>query len=340
MVDNTKEPVTVEKEARCNQKLKIMYLMKILMEYTDENHSVTLAEIVEKLKEYGVSAERKSLYSDIENLRLYGMDIIGSQYDRTFHYQVANRQFELAELKLLVDSVQSARFITEKKSKELIKKIETYASKYEAAKLDRQVSVAGRVKAMNERVYYSVDAIHEALSDNKQITFQYFSWNVNKEMELRHDGVYYSISPWALCWDDEKYYLIGFDNKENKIKHFRVDKMKNTSIVDAKRLGQEEFKKMPMSDYTNRLFGMFEGDYEPVRLRCENSLVNVMIDRFGLDIPIIKVDDNHFDTTVRVSVSRMFLGWIMSLPGVKIMSPQSTVDMMVEEINRLVATYI
>ena len=144
---------------------------------------------------------------------------------------------------------------------------------------------------------------------------------------------------WALCWDDEKYYLIGFDNKESKIKHFRVDKMKNTSIVDEKRLGQSEFKKIPMTDYTNRLFGMFEGDYEPVRLRCENSLANVMIDRFGLDIPIVKVDDEHFDTTVRVSVSRLFLGWVMSLPGVKIMSPQSTVDMMVEEIDRLISIY-
>ena len=335
----TKEVVTVEKEARCSQKLKIMYLMKILMENTDEEHAITLVEIVSRLKEYGISAERKSIYSDIENLRAYGIDVEGYQLDRTYYYKVVNRKFDTAELKLLVDSVQSARFITEKKSRDLIKKLEAYTSKYEAAKLDRQVSVAGRVKTMNERIYYSVDAIHEALSNNYQITFQYFSWNLKKQMEYRHDGEYYCVSPWALCWDDDQYYLIGYDNKEEKIKHFRVDKMVNTSIVEEDRLGKEAFAKVPLAEYTDRLFGMFEGDSEKVRLRCENGLANVIIDRFGNDIPIIKVDDEHFETTVKVSVSRMFLGWIMSLPGVKIVSPQSTIDMMKDEIARLQAMY-
>lgn len=325
--------------ARSNQKLKIMYLMKILMENTDENHDITLAEISDQLKSYGVTAERKSLYNDIEQLRLFGMDIIGAQYDRTYHYQVVNRQFELAELKLLVDSVQSAKFITEKKSKDLIKKLEAYASKYEAEKLNRQVKVAGRVKTMNERIYYSVDAIHEALSDNRQITFQYFSWNVDKKMELRHDGAYYEVSPWALCWDDEKYYLIGFDNKENKIKHYRVDKMTNTSVVNEKRLGKKEFSQISMSDYTNRLFGMFEGELTSVVLNCENQLANIMIDRFGMDIPIIKKDAEHFEINVRVSVSRLFLSWIMALPGVKIVSPDNVVDQMKTEIKRLQEIY-
>lgn len=333
------EAVKVEKEARSNQKLKIMYLMKILMENTDEEHAITLVEIVSKLKEYGINAERKSLYSDIENLRIYGIDVEGYQLDRTYYYKVVNRQFDTAELKLLVDSVQSARFITEKKSRDLIKKLEAYTSKYEAAKLDRQVSVAGRVKTMNERIYYSVDAIHEALSNNKQIVFQYFSWNSDKKMEYRHEGAYYSVSPWALCWDDDQYYLIGYDNKEGKIKHFRVDKMVNTSAIEEDRLGREAFSKVPMAEYTDRLFGMFEGNSENVRLRCENHLANVIIDRFGIDIPIINVDDDHFETTVKVSVSRMFLGWIMSLPGVQIVSPKSTVDMMKDEIARLQEMY-
>lgn len=338
MADELREGA--ERGARSNQKLKIMYLMKILMEYTDEEHDITLAEIVEKLKAYGITAERKSLYSDIENLRMYGMEIEGQQYDRTFHYRVINRQFELAELKLLVDSVQSARFITEKKSKELIEKIEDYASKYEAEKLNRQVNVSGRVKTQNKRVYYSVDAIHEAISYNKQIKFQYFTWTVDKKMELRHDGAYYSVSPWALCWDDEKYYLIGFDNTEGKIKHFRVDKMTNTDVVDEKRLGKREFSQINMSEYSNKLFGMFEGESHNVRLRCDNSAANIIIDRFGSDVPIIKVDDEHFETVVKVSVSRMFLGWVMSIPGVKIVSPESTVEMMKEEIKRLSEMYI
>lgn len=326
---------TSERGARSNQKLKIMYLMKILLENTDEVHDITLSEIVEKLKTYGVSAERKSLYSDIENLRTYGMDIIGTQYDRTYHYQVVNRQFELAELKLLVDSVLSAKFITEKKSKELIKKITASASKFEAEKLNRQIKVAGRVKTMNERIYYSVDAIHEALSDNRQITFQYFSWNVDKKMELRHDGAFYEVSPWALCWDDEKYYLIGLDNKVGKIKHYRVDKMVNTSVVNEKRLGKKEFQEVNVSDYTNRLFGMFDGELTSVVLYCENHLANIMIDRFGTDVPILKKDDNHFEINVRVSVSKLFLSWIMALPGVKIVSPDNVIEEMKAEIRRL-----
>lgn len=239
-----------------------------------------------------------------------------------------------------MEQINSEQTVTEKKSKDLIKKLEAYASKYEAAKLDRQVSVAGRVKAMNERIYYSVDAIHEALSENKQIRFQYFSWNNHKKMELRHEGEYYSVSPWTLCWDDDQYYLIGFDNNEGKIKHFRVDKMTNTSIVEEKRLGKEDFAKIPMSEYTDRLFGMFEGEYSTVRLNCENHLANVIIDRFGTDIPFIQVDDNHFETTVKVSVSRMFLGWIMSLLGVKIVSPEKIVEMMKEEIARLQKLYV
>ena len=190
---------------RSKQKLKIMYLMKILMEKTDEDHDITLAEIVRDLDAYGVTAERKSLYSDIENLREFGLEIVGESYDRTYHYRLINRTFELAELKLLVDSVQSAKFITEKKSKELIKKLETYTSKYQSEKLNRQVNVAGRVKTMNENVYYSVDCIHEAINNDRQISFQYFTWNAQKKEELKHDGKIYHVSPWALCWDDEKY---------------------------------------------------------------------------------------------------------------------------------------
>ena len=325
---------------RSNQKLKIMYLMKILLDETDETHDITLNEIVKKLKSYNVTAERKSLYDDIENLRQFGFDIIGSQYDRSYHYKIASRDFQLVELKLLVDAVQSAKFITKKKSDELIKKIESFASKYEAKQLHRQVNVNGRVKSMNERVYYSVDTIHDALCKECQIKFQYFSWTVDKKMELKHDGAYYSVSPWALCWDDEKYYLIGYDNREMKIKHFRVDKMTNVSTTDEKRLGKEPFAQIKMSEYTNKLFGMFDGDLESVTLLCENHTANVIIDRFGTDIPIIKTDEEHFTVKVKVSVSKIFLGWIMAIPGIKIVAPESTVDMMKDEIKRLQEMYM
>ena len=340
MQQDGEEKKKIIRGPRSNQKLKIMYLMKILLEETDETHDITLNEIVKKLKLYNVTAERKSLYDDIENLRQFGFDIIGSQYDRTYHYKIASRDFELVELKLLVDAVQSARFITKKKSDELIKKIESFSSKYEAKKLDRQVNVNGRVKTMNERVYYSVDTIHEALCEEKQIKFQYFSWTVDKKMELRHDGAYYSVSPWALCWDDEKYYLVAYDNKEDKIKHFRVDKMANVSVIDEERLGKAEFSQINMSEYTNKLFGMFDGNPETVTLLCENQAANVIIDRFGTDVPIIKTDEEHFTVKIKVSVSKLFLGWIMAIPGIKIVAPENTVNMMRDEIKRLQEMYM
>lgn len=346
-MENTSEQKTENQEKkkivrgpRLNQKLKIMYLMKILLEETDEDHDLTLNEIVEKLKAYNVTAERKSLYSDIENLRTFGLDIIGMQYGKTYHYKVASRQFQLVELKLLVDAVQSSRFITEKKSDELIAKLESYASKYEAKKLARQVNVNGRVKTMNERIYYSVDKIHEALNEESQIKFQYFTWTADKKMELKHGGAYYCVSPWALCWDDEKYYLVGYDNREYKIKHFRVDKMADVSVVYEEREGKEEFSKMQMSEYTNRLFGMFDGNLETVTLLCENHAANVIIDRFGTDIPLMKTDAEHFTVRVRVSVSKLFLSWIMAIPGVKIVAPERTVDMMKSEIKRLQEMYL
>ena len=242
-----------------NQKLKLIYLMKILLERTDETHSITMSEIIDALAVYDISAERKSLYNDIENLRVYGLDVIGTQEDRTYSYHIGNRQFELAELKLLVDSVQSAKFITAKKSNELIKKIEGLASKYEASQLHRQVFVAGRVKTMNESIYYNVDRIHTAIAENSRITFQYFQWNVDKKMELRHGGSLYEVSPWSLSWDDENYYLVGFDSKAGKIKHYRVDKILRIQISKEEREGKEHFQKLDMADYAKKSFGMFGG---------------------------------------------------------------------------------
>ena len=181
-----------------NQKLKILYLMKILLEETDEMHSITMSEILSKLSSYGVKAERKSIYDDIECLKTYGLDIILEKEGNTYAYRVASRQFELAELKLLVDSVQSSKFITEKKSHQLIKKIEALASRHEASKLQRQVYTMERVKTENESIYYNVDQIHDAIASNVQITFQYFNWNANKQKVLRKNGAIYKVSPWAL----------------------------------------------------------------------------------------------------------------------------------------------
>lgn len=323
-----------------NQKLKIVYLMKILLEKTDETHSITMPEIISSLKNYGISAERKSIYSDIENLRLFGMDIIGEQRERTFYYHVGSRQFELAELKLLVDSVQSAKFITAKKSNELIKKIEGFASKYEASQLQRQVYVAERIKTMNESIYYNVDKIHTAIGANSKITFQYFQWDVHKKMVMRKDGALYEVSPWALSWDDENYYLIAFDSNEDKIKHFRVDKMLHIDVKNEQREGKEKFKEFNMAVYARKTFGMFGGEEQKVKLLCENSFAGVMIDRFGKDVFLVPTDETHFTVNVNVAVSRQFLAWVIALgEGVKIVEPESVVRQMREEVEGLMRQY-
>lgn len=323
-----------------NQKLKLIYLMKILLERTDETHGITMPEIIEALAAYDISAERKSLYNDIESLRVYGLDIIGTQEDRNYFYHIGSRQFELAELKLLVDSVQSAKFITEKKSNELIKKIEGLASQYEASQLHRQVFVAGRVKTMNESIYYNVDRIHTAIAENSRITFQYFQWNVEKKMELRHNGAVYEVSPWSLSWDDENYYLIAYDNGEEKIKHFRVDKMLNIQSNGETREGKQAFKSFDMAAYSRKMFGMYGGKEEWVRLECDNSYAGVMVDRFGKDISMIPLDDTRFTVNVEVAVSSQFIAWVIGLgEGVRITGPERVVAMVKTEIDRLIKQY-
>lgn len=324
-----------------NQKLKIVYLMKVLLDNTDETHSITMTEIISLLEAYGISAERKSIYDDIENLRQYGMDIIGKQQDRTYYYHVGTRYFELAELKLLVDSVQSAKFITAKKSRDLIKKIEAFASKYEALKLNRQVFVSERVKTMNESIYYNVDMIHAAIGSNIQIAFQYFQWDVNKEMVLRKNGDLYEVSPWALSWDDENYYMIAYDDFEHKIKHFRVDKMLHITILDKKREGKKLFGQFDMALYAKKTFGMFSGEEQIVKLECINDFAGVIIDRFGKEVTLIKLDDEHFTVNLKVAVSRQFIAWVIALgEGVRIIGPDSVLEQVREETCRLMRQYV
>ena len=323
-----------------NQKLKMLYLAKIFSEDTDDFHSLTMPQIIEKLSDYGVNADRKTLYLDFEELRHFGMDIIAVKEGRSCYYHLGNRDFELPELKLLVDSVQSAKFITDKKSKELIKKLEALVSKYEGKQLHRQVVIAGRIKSMNESIYYNVDKLHEAIGVDSQIRFKYYQWNVEKEMELRKGGAWYQISPWGLMWDDENYYLVGYDDGDGKIKHYRVDKMLRISVTDDRREGKEPFKAFNMPRYTKSLFGMYGGEEARVTIEAENSMVGVLIDRFGKDIFIVPVDENHFQTVVNVAVSNQFLGWIMALgDGIKIIAPDSVVKKMKAEIKRLSEQY-
>ena len=323
-----------------NQKLKMLYLVQLFSRETDDTHKLTMPEIITKLAAEGVNADRKTLYQDFEELRRFGFDIISEKDGRNFYYYLGSRDFELPELKLLVDSVQSAKFITDKKSAQLIKKLESLVSKYEGSQLHRQVIITGRVKTMNESIYYNVDKIHAAIGEDRQIRFKYFDWNLKKEMEPRYDGKWYRLSPWALMWDDEKYYLVAYDSKHETIIHYRVDKMTQIGILDEKREGHEAFRKFNIAHYTNTLFGMFAGDETKVTIEAENRLVSVFIDRFGKDIIIAPIDDDHFRTTITVAVSKQFFGWIMGIDGdVRVVAPDSVVEQIKSEIKRQAERY-
>ena len=323
-----------------NQKFKLYRLAQIMLERTDEEHYISMPEIMAALSEYDVTADRKSIYNDLRDLSVFGIEVEGEPIGNRYHYHVVNRPFELAELKLLVDAIQSSKFITEKKSYALIKKLETLASKYDAQKLQRQVYVSGRIKTMNESIYYTVDAIHNAISENKKIKFQYFQWNAKKEMELRHNGAWYHISPWGLSWDDENYYMIGYDAEAQLIKHYRVDKMLHIRMSDESREGKEHFKKLDMADYAKKSFGMFGGKEQTVKLSVHNKLAGVIIDRFGKDVMMIPADEEHFNVNVDVRVSRQFLGWVFSLGSdIQIVGPDDVVEQMRKEIARSVEQY-
>lgn len=323
-----------------NQKLKMLYLVQLFSRETDDAHKLTMPEIIAKLAAEGVNADRKTLYQDFDELRRFGFDIISEKEGRNYYYHLGSRDFELPELKLLVDSVQSSKFITDKKSGQLIKKLESLVSKYEGSQLHRQVIISGRVKTMNESIYYNVDKIHAAIGEDRQIRFKYFDWNLKKEMEPRYGGKWYQLSPWALMWDDEKYYLVAYDVKHETIIHYRVDKMTQIGILDEKREGHDAFGRFNIAHYTNTLFGMYAGDETKVTIEAENRLVSVFIDRFGKDIIIAPVDEGHFRTTVTVAVSKQFFGWIMAIDGdVKIVAPDSVVRQMKDLIERLAEKY-
>ena len=323
-----------------NQKLKLIFLIKYLLEHTDENHLVTMPEILAYLEANDITAERKSIYDDLDSVRALGIDVQGEKRGRGYGYYIGARDFEIAELKLLVDAIQSSKFITERKSAELIKKLGNLVSVHEAKQLKRQVYVSGRVKALNENIFYNIDALHSAIEENKKITFQYFQWNMKKEMELRRNGSLYKVSPWALVWEDENYYLVAFEELKEEIRHYRVDKMLGIRLEDCLREGKKHFEKFNIAEYTKKNFGMFAGEEETVKMKIHKSIVGVIIDRFGSDIMIIPIDEDYVRVNVKVAVSSQFFGWIFGLgTKIKILGPEEVVEKMREQVESLKKLY-
>ena len=322
------------------QKLKPLYIMNYLLQNSDEDHLVSMSQLIEHLAAHGIPSERKSVYDDIEALRVFGLDIVQGGSGKNAGYYIANRSFELPELKLLVDSVQSSKFITHKKTATLIKKIETLASIHEAQLLNRQVYVKNRIKTMNESIYYNIDAIQSGISQNKKIQFKYFEYTVQKTRHYRKDGAFYVVSPFAMTWDDENYYLVAFDSQAGIIKHYRVDKMTEISSTEEDRDGLDAYQALDMAVYARKVFGMFSGEEESVQLRFENHLVGAVLDRLGQDVFIIADGADHFTVRADVVVSPQFFAWVTGFgAAAQIIGPDDVVEKMRQHINSVAALY-
>ena len=311
----------------------------MLEEKTDEENTMTINDMIVELERYGIKAERKSIYADLEALRHYGLDIT-SRKSKTTDYFVASRLFELPELKLLVDAVQCSKFVTHKKSNELIKKIESLASNKQAQSLHRQVYVTNRVKTINESIYYNVDRLHAAIAENRQVSFKYFDYDVKKEKVFRKNGDKYTVSPYGLSWDDENYYLITFSTKYNGFTHYRVDRMIDIDLLDELSNPLPEKEKFDVAEYTKKVFNMFGGEEVTAKIQFDNSLVNAVVDRFGKDIIIGKSDDTSFYVWIKVAVSSTFFAWISQFGNkIKVLSPETLVEQYKANMKEISAQY-
>ena len=320
-----------------NQKLKILYLMKFLLDNTDEDNPATMHDIIDMLAGYGIHAERKSVYDDIEALRVFGLDIIGEKRD-TYVYYVGSHDFELPELKLLVDSVGAARFISNKKSAALIKKLEGLTNRYRAHELHRQVYIVDRAKTVNEMVYLNIDKIHDAINQNKKIAFKYYEYRTDKQRHLRQGGEDYVVSPYSLTVSEDNYYLVSHYPKHDKLTHFRVDRMTDLRILEEKALPVKEAAgaDFDLGEYSRRIFNMYSGDTVRVTLRCDKSLVNAVIDKFGQTVSVRDCGD-CFMVSANVNISPTFFAWVFMFEGkMKIESPEIAVLKFKETVERFI----
>ena len=307
-----------------NQKLKIFYILDYLERYSHPDHPIRASELIQMLQnQHNISCDRKTVYSDIAALQDYGVDIV-SIPGKNGGYFIATRNFELPELKLLIDAVQSSRFLTEKKSRELIEKLCKECSVHDARLMRRDVLVSGRVKSMNETIYYNVDAIQEAISQNRQIRFRYFDWGLDGKRKYREKE--YAASPYGLCQDNENCYLLAYSQRHG-VTSYRVDRMAEIHSTDESRTPCPELTGNALVQYANRLFQMYNGQETDVKLRFHRRFANVVIDRFGRDILLIPDGEDHFVFTVNVAVSPMFLSWVVGFGrDATILYPQSVID--------------
>lgn len=297
-----------------NQKTKLLHLARMLLRQTDEDHPLTVPQIIERLARQDIKAERKSIYDDLEALRLFGLDI-QSRKGKVPGWFVGEREFELPEVKLLMDAVQSSRFITQKKSDALIRKLEGLASSHQAGQLQRQVFVSGRIKVMNESIYYNVDKLHSAIAAQKAITFKYFDYDIQRRKVFRQEGKRYVVSPYGLIWNSENYYLVAFHHAYREMRHYRVDKMTEIVVTSLDRDGKDQYPDFQLAEYGQKHFGMYGGQEVRVTLRGRKDKAQLVWDRFGQDIILVPDGEEHFTVTLPVVISPQFFGWLLGLDG-------------------------
>lgn len=309
-----------------NQRLKLLYLLDYLLENTDETHTVKVSEIITHFENHHkIPIEQKTVCSDLRLLSEFGYE---TQYDgRTRGWRIIERDFDTQELQLLIDSVQASRFITQKQAKTLTEKLKKKASRFDRVLLDRRCYVPNRVRSSNDSIFYHLDDLHTAIANDWRISFKYFYFTPKKTRAYYKKGEYYHASPYALLWSDNNYYLLAYES--GKMKHFRVDKMDGIEIVPHKREGKEIFKEMKLSERSLRVFSMFSGKVQKVKIRFSNHLANVVIDRFGKDITMVPEDEKHFTIHTDIEVSPQFYGWLCGLgKGVRVISPPEVVEEM------------
>lgn len=322
-----------------NQKLKILYLMKFLQEKTDREHPVSVKDIIRTMEAYGISVERKTVYDDIETLRTFGMKI-GSRRGKPAGFYLEERTFEFPELKFLMDAVQSSKFITEKQSAALVRKLEDLASVHEAKKLKSQVFFMPGIKTLNEEIYTNIETIYDAISANRQISFRYYQWTLSRELKPKRGGERYRVSPGKLLWNNDNYYLMGLDESSGIVKHYRVDKMMDVAVEEEKRSGESVFRDFDMGRFSAETFGMFDGKETILKIRFSNELVGVVLDRFGKKAVLQRSDDTHFFLQTHIRVSGQFFGWLTGLgPGAEIVSPEKVRKEYKSFLTKILKTY-
>ena len=325
-----------------SKKLIPIYLMQLFTDKTDKNHYIRMPEILAFLESKGIIAERRTIYSAISILNSADFEIIGVQEKGGYKYHHPTRKFDTNELKFLIDSVAASKFLTEKKSKELINKIKSLGSVYDTEHLNRHILLSKRIKSMNDKVLKNLDNLYSAINTDSKITFQYVRWTWQKKLVYLNGGRLLNVSPYAISLFNDNYYLIAFDNQTKQLKHYRIDKMQTIKLLPEPREGRAEFKDFNISEYAQKTFNMYSGKEEYIKLQCKNSLANVIIDRFGEGIIIRPDFDNpdYFIVGVTVNISPQFYGWLFALGSdIKILSPSSAIADYSKAITQILSVY-